>query len=193
MHFEAGETIFHIGDPPGGVYGIAKGAVTVMLAPPTETPRPFHVGLAGSWIGEGPFLTGERRRVGMQAAIETWALLLPLDAMEQITRDDPSTMRRFIKIMATNLDILVRAFYDIQDPNDDRRVALALLRLATGSQGSVPLTQAVLGEMSGVSRKGVNAALKRFVAAGYAAKGYRSITVRNVKALDELAHREAAY
>lgn len=193
MHFAPGDAIFHIGDPPGGVYGIVRGAVTVTLAPPTEIPRPFHVGLAGSWIGEGPFLVREPRRVGMQAAIETWAVLLPLDAMEQMARDDPEAMRCFIKILMMNLDILVRAFYDIQDPNDDRRVALALLRLTRGPHDSVPLTQATLGEMSGVSRKHVNAALKRFVAAGYAAKGYRSITVRNIAALSELAHREETF
>lgn len=193
VHYAANEPLFLLGDPPGGVYGIVRGAVTVMLSPPTEIPRPFHIGLAGSWIGEGPFLTGEDRRVSMYAAIETWAVRLSLEAMEQIVREDPAAMRCFIRILAMNLDILVRAFYDIQDPDDERRVALALLRLSTDTHGSVPLTQAVLGEMSGVSRKRVNAALKRLVAGGYVAKGYRSITVRNASALSELAHREEAY
>ena len=175
--FGAGDVIYRVGDPLGGVYGIVTGAAVVTMAPGATIPRLFHVGMPGSWIGEGSFLTREPRRVGMQAAIETWTMYLPLEAMDQIASRDPLATRRFIKILMTNVDILNRAFYELQNPDENRRVAAALLRVAPLDGTPIPVSQADLGIMSNTSRKQVNAALQRFAAAGLLAKGYRTITV----------------
>lgn len=177
QRFAAGDVLFRVGDDLGGIYGIATGAVVVMSAPGAAIPRLFHVGMPGSWIGEGPFLTREPRRVGMQAAVETWAMHLPLEAMDQIAGHDLVATRRFIKILMSNLDILNRAFYEMHHPDEHRRVAAALLRIAPPDQTPIPLSQADLGTMSNTSRKQVNAALQRFSTAGWLAKGYRTITV----------------
>lgn len=177
QRFAGGDVIYRVGDPLGGVYGIVTGAAVVTMAPGTTIPRLFHVGMPGSWIGEGSFLTREPRRVGMQAAVETWAMHLPLEAMDQIASRDPLATRRFIKMLMTNVDILNRAFYELSNPDEHRRVAAALLRVAPLDGTPIPLSQAELGTMSNTSRKQVNAALRRFTAAGWLAKGYRTITV----------------
>lgn len=175
--FAANDVLFRVGDGLGGIYGIAVGAVVVMTAPGAGIPRLFHVGMPGSWIGEGPFLTREPRRVGMQAAVETWAMHLPLEAMDQIAGNDLAATRCFIKILMHNLDILNRAFYDMHHPDELRRVASALLRVAPPNRTPIPLSQADLGTLANTSRKQVNAALQRFAAAGWVSKGYRTITV----------------
>lgn len=175
--FAAGDVIYRVGDPLGGIYGIVTGAAVVTTAPGVTIPRPFHVGMPGSWIGEGCFLTREPRRVGMQAAVQTWAMYLPLEAMDRIADRDPLATRHFIKVLMANLDILNRAFYELQNPDEHRRVAATLLRVAPLDRTPIPLSQADLGTMSNTSRKQVNAALGRFTAAGWLAKGYRTITV----------------
>ncbi len=187
VRFAPGDVIYRLGDPLGGVYALVAGAVTVTTAPPAATPRLLHVGMPGSWIGEGCFLIREPRRVGMKAAIETWMMHLPLDAMDQIASNDPLAVRRFTKILMNNLDILVRAFYDLQNPDHDRRVALALLRVASRQGNVVPLSQSELGVMSNALRKQVNAALRRFAAEGWVKKGYRSIAIQDVEALRRFA------
>lgn len=190
MRFAPGDVIYRLGDPLGGVYGLVSGAVTVTTSPPVATPRLFHVGVPGSWIGEGPFLVREPRRVGMQAVVETWMMHLPLEAMDQIAARDPAAIRHFIKILMINLDILVRAFYDLQNPSDNFRVASALLRITSATDEAVPLSQAELGVVSNTSRKQVNAALKQFEAAGWLARGYRTIAITDRQALHRFTERE---
>lgn len=187
VRFATGDVIYNVGDPLGGVYGIVSGAVTVTTAPLMAVPRLFHVGGPGSWIGEGCFLSRQPRRVGMQAAVETLTMHLPLSAMDQIASENPLAVRYFTQILMMNLDILVRAFYAIQDPDDVRRVAAALCRIAAAPHTPIPLTQAELGLISHTSRKRVNFALGQFEAAGWLTKGYRSIILKDVSALDRFS------
>lgn len=189
MRFAAGDVIYRCGDPLGGVYGLVVGAVVVSLGPPAATPRVFHLGTPGSWIGEGPFLSREPRRVGMQAAVETWMMHLPLEAMDQIASRDPLVWRRFVQILLINLDILVRAFYDMQNPDEERRIALALRRIAPVQDQMIPLSQMDLGLMAHASRKQVNAALHKFETKGWIKKGYRSVVIADLQALIKFGER----
>lgn len=191
VKFAAGEVIYRLGDPLGGIYGIVSGAVIATVAPPRETPHLLHVLMPGGWVGEGPFLSREPRRVGLQAAIDSSALYLSLDQMDQMVGRDPMTTRRFTQIMMMNLDIVLRAFYDLQEPDEYRRIALALRRVAALENTPIPLTQAALGMLSNTSRKTVNAALRRFTDAGWASTAYRSITVKNLNGLTRFAERAA--
>ena len=142
VKFAAGEVIYRLGDPLGGIYGIVSGAVIATVAPPRETPHLLHVLMPGGWVGEGPFLSREPRRLGLQAAIDSSALYLSLDQMDQMAGRDPMTTRRFTQIMMMNLDIVLRAFYDLQEPDEYRRIALALRRVAALENTPIPLTQA---------------------------------------------------
>lgn len=190
--YAAGDVIYLIGDPLGGIYGVVSGAVLVLVAPPESTPQPMHVITAGGWIGEGPFLSREPRRVGLRAATDTQVLYLPLDAMDQMASLDPTAIRRFIEILLINVDLLVRAFHDLQDPDDYRRIARGLRRVASSEGVPIPLTQTALGIMSNASRKTVNAALQRFERAGWVKPGYRAITVTDLEGLREYAEGTSA-
>lgn len=187
VQYAAGEVVYLMGDPLGGIYGVVSGAVVVMLAPPKATPQPMHVITAGGWIGEGPFLSREPRRAGLRAATDTQALYLPLDAMDQMASQDPTVIRRFTQILLINVDVLVRAFYDLQDPDEYRRIARSLRRVVASEGVPIPLTQTALGIMSNASRKTVNAALQRFEKAGWVKTGYRAITITDLEGLREYA------
>ncbi|MBR0693720.1 Crp/Fnr family transcriptional regulator [Bradyrhizobium lablabi] len=177
QRFMPDDVVFRVGDPIGGIYGIISGAVTVTTSPVTAAPRLFHVGVPGDWIGEGPFLVKEPRRVGMQAAIETWMVYLAVTAMEEIASHDPLAVRRFTKLLMMNLDTLVKAFYDLHSPDELFRVAATLERITSHRENIVPLSQSDIGVISNTSRKQVNAALKHFEAAGWLRRGYRSMVI----------------
>ena len=100
---------------------------------------------------------------------------------------DPMATRRFTQIVMINLDIVMKAFYDMQEPDECRRIARALRRVAALENTPIPLAQDALGMLSNASRKTVNAALKRFADAGWLKKAYRSITVTNLEALTRFA------
>jgi CRP-like cAMP-binding protein len=187
VKFRAGEAIYQIGDPLGGIYGFVTGAVKVTVAPTRAAPQLLHVMTPGGWTGEGCFLSRQRRRVGLQAAIDTTAVYLPLELMDQMAGRDPLATRRFTQIMMLNLDTVLMAFYDLQDSSEHRRIARALRRVAAMENTPIPLAQYALGMLSNTSRKTVNAALKRFARSGWVRTAYRSVVVMDLKGLTRFA------
>jgi CRP-like cAMP-binding protein len=178
----AGAAFYHLGDPVGGIYGLVAGLLTVTTAPGSALPRLIHLGPPGTWTGEGPYMTGEPRRVRLGAAVESRVLYLPLEAMEDMTARDPEAARRFGQIPLLNIDTLLRIIHDLLLKDPDRRIGAVLLR-AAGGGATVPLGQAEIGDMACASRKQVNFALRRFAAAGWARPGYRSVTIADPAAL----------
>ena len=47
-----GSSIYGLGDPPGGLYGLVEGLVDVLIAPGAWTPMLVHVATPGWWVGE---------------------------------------------------------------------------------------------------------------------------------------------
>jgi CRP-like cAMP-binding protein len=123
----------------------------------------------------------------LRAALDTNAVYLPLEAMDQMAARDPLALRYFVQVMIINLDIVMRASYDLQDPDENRRIARALRRVMTLENTPIPLAQAALGILANTSRKTVNAALQRFEKSGWVKRGYRSITITNMKRLTQYA------
>lgn len=191
VHYAAGDVIYRLGDPLGGIYGVVSGAVIASMGPARALPNIIHVMTPGGWTGEGPFLSREPRRVELRAALDTNAVYLPLDAMDQMAARDPPVLRNFLQILMINLDIVLRASYDLQDPDEHRRIARALRRITPLENTPIPLTQAALGILSNASRKTVNAALQRFEKSGWVKRGYRSIRITNMKRLTNFAESAA--
>jgi CRP-like cAMP-binding protein len=187
VRFGAGDVVYRIGDPPGGIYGLVTGAVTASVAPPNALPHLLHVLTPGGWTGEGSSLSRQSRRIALQAAIDTAAVYLPLEQMDQMAGRDPMATRRFTQILMTNLDMVMTAFYDLQDPDEHRRIARALRRVAALENTPIPLAQAALGMLSTASRKTVNQALRRFAESGWVKTSYRSVIITDLKALTRYA------
>src|SRR5271163_1672879 len=57
-HFNAGEAIYSVGDPPGGMFGLVAGGLNVSIAPNERGPYFTHVARPGSWFGEAAAFTG---------------------------------------------------------------------------------------------------------------------------------------
>ena len=53
----AGTALYHLGDPPGGIYGLIEGLMRVTAAP-GQPAAAIHVGAPGLWTGEGPLHDG---------------------------------------------------------------------------------------------------------------------------------------
>lgn len=187
LRFPAGEPVFHLGDPAGGIYGLVSGTVSVSIAPAGETPRLILLGVPGHWTGEACFLTRKPRRGDLRAAVETTMLHLPLEAMDQMAARDPQVIHYISLILMMSVEFLLRIIHDLQRPNADRRIASVLQRTTWIGDVPIPLTQTDVGIMANASRKQVNAALKRFSEAGWLETSYRSVSITNVAALRRFA------
>jgi CRP/FNR family transcriptional regulator, cyclic AMP receptor protein len=158
----------------------------VNTAPQDEAPQLIHMGVPGAWTGEDSYLIRQPRRLELRALEETWLMHLPLDQMDQMTRADPSVIRNFCQNLMHGVDVLIRIIHDLQTLDPDRRIASVLQRM-TWSSERVLATQTEIGTMASVSRRQVNAALKRFAENGWVNTSYGSITVLNAEQLRRFA------
>ncbi|WP_345798934.1 Crp/Fnr family transcriptional regulator [Brucella pituitosa] len=183
--------IFSHGDPLGGIYGLVSGFVAVNIAPPGSMPRLVHMAQPSAWTGEGCFMTGQPRRVGLEAVAASWVMHLPLEAMERLAIRNPNIIRAFGMITILATDILVRMVHDLQKRSADRRIASVLHRMAWKDNLPIIVSQDSLGIMANASRKQTNAALQKFAAEGWILSGYRSIVVTDASALRQFAELPA--
>jgi CRP/FNR family transcriptional regulator, cyclic AMP receptor protein len=191
QHVRAGEIVYRVGDPLGGMYGLASGVLGFDAAPPDSEPRRVHLGEPGLWTGEGPFLVREPRRIALSAIVETTLLHVPLKVLDDMAERDHETVRRVVQSLDASIDILIRVVHDLQQSDTDRRIA-AVLHRASAVGRAVPLTQIELGAMANASRKQVNAALQKFAGSGWIETSYRSIRVVGADALRAFALAEGS-
>lgn len=192
MHFSAGETIYRVGDPPGGLFGLVSGTMSINMAVAGALPRLVMLGIPGHWTGEGGFLTRTPRRIELRAVVETTVFHLPIEVMDQMAARDIDVVHHIATLLVVSVEFLMRMVHDLQKPDVDRRVASVLHRTSWIGEVPIPLSQAELGVMANASRKQVNATLKRFTEAGWLENSYRSITVNDVVALRRFAEGDDA-
>lgn len=192
MHFSAGETIYRVGDPPGGLFGLVSGTMSINMAVAGALPRLVMLGIPGHWTGEGGFLTRTPRRIELRAVVETTVFHLPIEVMDQMAARDIDVVHHIATLLVVSVEFLMRMVHDLQKPDVDRRVASVLHRTSWIGEVPIPLSQAELGVMANASRKQVNATLKRFTEAGWLENSYRSITVTDVVALRRFAEGDDA-
>ena len=170
--------VYLVGDPPGGVYGIVSGSIAVVL-PPMDRPQTVaHLAVPGSWFGEGGFLTGEPRRIGLRTASESLLANLPLADMEVLAGKDRRFERSFAGIAMLNIDLAIRTVVDLLEPSASRRVGAVVQRACGGHSGyRLHLTQEGIGLMANTSRRQTLAALRELISAGIIRQHYGTIEV----------------
>ncbi|MBL0370918.1 Crp/Fnr family transcriptional regulator [Rhizobium sp. KVB221] len=187
QRFAPDQIIYRYGDPTGGMYGLVAGSLTINSAPPDAVPRLIHLGIPGAWTGEGPFLTGQPRRIELRTLGDSWMMHVPLDALEQMATRDPNVLRAVGLNTVFTVDALIRIVHDLQKRNVGRRIASVLQRAGWLGDVPIPLSQSELGVMANASRQQVNMAMRRFAAAGWVDYTYRSVTVTNPQALGQFS------
>jgi CRP/FNR family cyclic AMP-dependent transcriptional regulator len=192
QRFAPDQIIYRYGDAVGGMYGLVAGSLTINSAPPDAASRLIHLGMPGAWTGEGPFLTGQPRRVELRALGGAWMMHVPIDALERMAARDPGVSRAIALSTVFTVDVLLRIIHDLQIRDVGRRIASVLQRASWLGDVPIPLSQTDLGIMANASRQQVNMAMQRFVAAGWVNYTYRSITVTNPQALRQFSEGDGS-
>jgi CRP/FNR family cyclic AMP-dependent transcriptional regulator len=187
LKFSPGQIIYRHGETGGGMYRLVAGSLTVNAAPPDAVPRLIHLGKPGTWTGEGPFLTGQPRRIELRALGDAWLMYLPLQAMEEIAARDLAFSRVVGFNTALTIDLLLRIVHDLQKRDVGQRIASVLHRASWLGDMPIPLSQSDLGIMANASRQQVNATMQRFASDGWVKYTYRSVTITEPQALRRLS------
>ncbi len=189
--FSPGETIYVVGAPPGGIYGMISGGVRLAAAAGELGPFITHYFRPGSWLGEGPIITDGPRMIGLNAAKETELLHVPLSSLRELLNQDPVFWRWFALLAFEHERTAVSAVADLMIRDHVRRLVAVLLRLADArtktpegdTRIEVEASQSDLATMANVARTTANATLRKLASAGHVKVTYSRIRVVNPDSL----------
>jgi len=191
VRFEAGESIYVVGDPPGGMFGLVSGGVSVSIAPGERGPYFAHFAQPGTWMGEAAAITGQPRRVGLSATREAELLHLPLQEIHEIVDRNPEAWRLFALITIGHLDMAIGASDDLMIRDHVKRCVAVLLRLGGCRHASpadfppieIDVSQEEMAVLSNVARTTAGAVLRKLEASGCIEQSYRRIRILTPDAL----------
>jgi CRP-like cAMP-binding protein len=174
---DAGQWIYGTGDALNGLYGVLEGSVHLLVTPKGSEPRLIDIVQAGQLFGQAARFGGGPRLLTAIAGEPTQLLHVPDSALDEIARSTPDVWRTFTTLLYGQLAAALQ-FADLMHLPPARRVAIRLALLARNAD-AIAVTQAQLGEMTGLSRKTVNGHLRRLERKGVIALEYRRILIRD--------------
>lgn len=184
--FDAGETLYHYGDPPNGIHAVLSGGVQITA--PADDGQDFVVhreGL-GFWVGDLALFADARRLVSVVTTQKTKALFFPTSRIDRMVRGNPDYVRDFYALTHENMQTALRIMANLAVTGTDKRLVLRLLHLDEGSSKAddwVIVSQEELAEMVAVSQPTLHRNLHRLADMGLIELGYGRIRLIDRSAL----------
>lgn len=88
-----GEAVYHPGDEPGGMYGVAEGGILLSTVGRDGLPVAGHIMRRCTWFGYGSVLDRQRRKLIPTANEASTVLNVPLSELERLRASFPSASR----------------------------------------------------------------------------------------------------
>lgn len=166
--YGAGEVIFHEGDPVGALHLVERGHVAVRLTTDLGDESIIEVLEPGETFGEQALVDVSGDRTASVLALDrVETLALDTATFLRLGEENPEIVRFVMIVMATRLRSTTHELLDARCAIPERRLARRLVRLADqfGDTGDgpaiVPVTQADVAAMIGVTRPTANRLLQR--------------------------------
>lgn len=175
------------GDDRGGLYVVIGGLLHTYYAPLGD--RVIMVGLAepGAVLGHATRYSGGPRLVTAVCAEESVILEISENALDRISIQSPEIWRAIADLTYNNMRRALRLAAEIVSLRPNERIAARLLAIAKPNALDATLTvkisQELLGEMVGVTRKTVNQHLSKFEQNGLIRLGYGRIDLIDIAKL----------
>jgi len=103
LDFQKGDIIVQEGDRGDSLYILESGLVKVVLGHGTDNPQVLARLRAGDYFGEMSLLTGEPRSATVIAAVETKALVLHKNELDELMKQYPSMALHFGRVLSKRL------------------------------------------------------------------------------------------
>jgi len=192
---ESGQSLYVAGDAPGGIFGIASGALLMSSAMAAPGSPPNRLGTVGEWSGFGPLMAQEPRRGTIVAAVPSVVGTVALSAVMALLGEHPHWWRCFGHGLLLELDTVSGMAVDLQINDTAQRCAAILLhsagsRYGTNASATEPvvwMSQQNIAVMANVSRSTLSKVLARFTKSAMVELEYRSIRLLDVPRLRRLA------
>jgi CRP/FNR family transcriptional regulator, cyclic AMP receptor protein len=193
--FRSGDFAYHIGDAPGGMFGIVRGTFGVIVTSGDETAM-CHLIRPGTWFGVAPVLSHGPRVMSFQAVEASEALAISLADLHAVGARFPELYRQIGAMSERIVQVTAaRIVGDLLISSGQRRLAAVLVRLSGVWEGRPACSHSPLpaGDRSDEqsvtrSRQPVPSGARR---AGCIELRYGAVVVTNPEALEAIAHHGA--
>jgi CRP/FNR family cyclic AMP-dependent transcriptional regulator len=190
----AGDVLYHIGDPPDGIYRVVNGAFFFEAGPVERGPQLVQSFTAGTWFGEAEIFNHRPRLGTMIASRPSSYLHLPLTQIEQFHQAGYEIWRALGVLAGAHIELALVAIDDLTIRPPRERIAAILLRMAGARLSDIPddpepeltITQADLAKIANTSRSTVARHLNELEADGLLTCSYGRISLLDGRALREL-------
>jgi CRP-like cAMP-binding protein len=191
MTFDSDQSVYTVGDPPGGLYGLVRGRVAITIAPQERGPYFAHAMRPGNWFGMASTLNNGRRGIGLRTTRPSQLLLLPAIEFERITKETPTAWRQLAMLAFIISDLSMCSADDLMIRDPEKRCLAVLARLAglrhsvddSPETEDIDITQDEFSHLANLSRNAIGTYLRRFEQEGHIKLGYKNISVLNRDAI----------
>ncbi|WP_424968241.1 Crp/Fnr family transcriptional regulator [Dinoroseobacter sp. S375] len=188
--FAPGETVYRVGDTSEGLYGLARGNVTIAIPNTIGSEHTIYQATPGFWIGDLALFSKQRRLVTVLAVSEVEVYFIPQPKLAALVRDEPGMLREFYALSHVNMELQLNILANLSIPNSEKRIAAFLLysnsvQAEPGAWLETP--QDRLATMTALSLPTVQRLVKRLASLGLIEIGYGRIRVQDAEALARYA------
>jgi CRP-like cAMP-binding protein len=184
--YRPGEHLYLVGKPPGGIHGLARGAIDISVPREDGQEVVLHRAQAGFWIGDSALFSGMPRLVTVTAATETVAAYLPRTQLWGLLEKHPNLTLDFYVLSHRNMATILQLLANLSIPRAGARIASCLLsfnRRKKKDQDWVLLSQEKLAELSALSLPTVQRTLRHLEETGIVELGYGRLRIRDPQQL----------
>jgi CRP-like cAMP-binding protein len=174
--YDQREALYEVGEEPLALYGLAEGAIDLMVPTPTGEMITVHRAEPGFWIGDSALLAKAPRIVSVFAVSQSRIFCVPAEAVRDIVRRFPEYWRCFYELSHLNVARAIGEYAVLASMSPRDRLQRLLLRLSD-SEGRVFVSQTELASLLFLNRSSVQRAIQELIAAGVAATEYRCIRI----------------
>lgn len=180
--YRPGGSLYMVGEPPRGVYGIARGSVDLSIPRDDGQEIVVHRTQPGFWIGDLALFSFRTRLISVTAATGVIAAFLPKTGLTALLERYPELIRDFYMLSHRNMATTLQLIANLSIPRADERIALRLLiydQRLKQSEDWLPLSQEKLAQLTALSLPTVQRTLRRLEESGIVELGYGRLRIRD--------------
>ena len=200
VRFDKGDTVYRLGDPPTGLFGIVSGNFAIEQNTLERGPAFSGLYTQGAWFGETELFDHRERRATVVATRDGSCLHLSRARFMQIVSEDPGAWRWLGALSAQRLQSSLMAIDDMTLAAPSARIVATLLQLGNvrrlaGMQSTRPtidVTQSDIARLTTYSRSTVAVHLNALEEEGFICRSYAQITLVDPVAMQKMLEQELA-
>ena len=190
--YTAGEIVFGEGEPCSGLYVVDTGHVRIFKSSANGREQVLSIDGPGSSIAELPVFDGGNYPASVAAVDDATLLFVSKQDFQALCLAHPQVALKVLRVVGARLRRLVGIIEELSFTTVRHRLASFLFRLAqkegkTTSEGveiTLPFSNQEVASQIGTVRELISRNLSRLQAEGILKMDGRSVTIRNLKALE---------